>query len=495
MNQFLAILTPPAIRLLGSADAEQPRQARLFCDEYGVAFAYFYWPKPRPHFECLPIKSRQFRQRLYSASRTTPMAMSASGLRQFVEDLELEAGAAKSTSLANRVAMAGGDIFVDLGDDCWTMIRVTRDGYRLVRQRKPRFYRAKHQQPLPKPVQGGSPWEIFNYLAVNDEADKLLVLTWILAAFYPATPIPILLAIGSPGSAKTTNCKRIRILIDPSSVPVLDDPTNRDCLQIFYHHAVPCFENVGHFSRKRADMLCRAVTGSGVERRRLYSDTDAVIFAFRRPILLNGTDIPSTRPDFLDRCLILQGKRMETFQSLKSLDAQYEQARPRLLGAILDLLVKTLALLGSTPSTGEFRMADFAHFGRAVAMALGKTPADFDAAYRANLGEQSHELVEDCPFARAVKELAKVYCKDDPWEGNPTKMLTHAIAAAKKHKISTTGSAWPKSARWASTRLTELTSVLRSERVIVERLSRKNDGRPWRIYSVEEANTASPSGQ
>jgi hypothetical protein len=264
---------------------------------------------------------------------------------------------------------------------------------------------------------------------------------------------------------------------------MLGEVESRHLMQVFYHHALPVFENVGSLNREQADIYCRAVTGSGVERRKLYTDTEEIILAFRRPILMNGIDIPSNRPDFLDRCLILPCTRLNDFKAVANLDAQFEQARPRLLGSLLDLLAKTLSCLDSAPSAGEFRMADFAHLGRAVATALGKTPTDFDAAYKANRAQQHRELIEDSPFARAVIEWASSL-RPSSWEGNVTDLLKLVTNEAKKKAIPTKDAAWPKSPRWASTRLGELAPALASEKIILQRQPRDGNCRPWKIYSI-----------
>jgi hypothetical protein len=461
--------------------------ASLFCDQYDNAFAALPWDRPGDHLECMPIKTKKFRQRLHGlVQNAANTKASAAFLRQMVQELELRCEGATPVKLHNRMASGEDGIRIDLGDDLWRTILITRKGYSLIQDREPRFYRSKHQQPLPEPVAAGDPQEILTYIPVENESDGLLLLTWTVAALNPAIPTPMLIFTGQQGSAKTTRCRRLRSLIDPSLIPVLEDAGDRDLVQILYHHAVPCFENVSSFDRKRADIFCRAVTGSGVERRRLYTDMDEVIFDFRRPILMNGIDIPSTRPDFLDRCLILPCTRIAEFQSGVTLDAEFEQARPRLLGSILTLLVRTLNLLESTPSTGEFRMADFAHFGQAVARALGHSAEAFDVAYRANLAQQNRDLVEDSPFARAITEFAKSYCEDAPWEGNAETLRKHAIKTAKEKSIRPAGEGWPKSARWVSSQLSELTPALAIAGVVVERLKRQNNCRPWRVYCRED---------
>ncbi|MFK7776635.1 MAG: hypothetical protein QM501_00760 [Gimesia sp.] len=72
---------------------------------------------------------------------------------------------------------------------------------------------------------------------------------------------------------------------------------------------------------------------------------------------------------------------MKTFKPIKELDAAFENARPKLLGSLLGLLVKTLKEMKHLPVDGKFRMANFAHFGRAMTVAL-RRDADFSRKAR-----------------------------------------------------------------------------------------------------------------
>jgi len=460
-------------------------KVRVFCDQFGHAYAYLPWDMPTDHWECLPIKSRIFRNRVSGLlRRAVNMRIKARHLKEIMQELELQAEGAELVDLDNRVGAAEGGVRIDLGDESWRTILVTRSGYAVVQEREPHFYRAKHQRPLPEPVPGGQVWELFDYVPVGDGGDRLLILTWFAAGLCPGTPVPILVFAGQQGSAKTTCCRRIRSLIDPSVVPLLEIE-RRHIMQVFYHHAAPCFDNTGSLNRRDADIFCRAVTGDGVERRKLFTNTEAEILAFRRAIMMSAIDIPSDRPDFRDRCLIVRRTRLNEFEAVANLDARFEQARPRLFGSLLDLLAKTLSYLDSAPSTGEFRMADFARLGRAVATVLGKTPEDFDTAYRANLAEQSRELVDDSTFAQAVITFARKHQKDPGWTGNTQDLLKELVEPAGPNTLSPKDDSWPKSPRWASTRLGELAPALASEKIIVERLPRENNRRPWKIYAIE----------
>lgn len=484
--------TLPTLSPMGIVQLATEADTRFFQDQHGDVFAWISTAHGEPHFECLRIRSKPFQARLLDLIRAkrrtnedgegTASLPTPGDIKQAIELLELQAYDSQRIELANRRRASGDGALIDLGDHDWKMISVTPKGWDVVRHSGPLFYRTQHQQPLVEPIRGGDIEELFTFVPVETEEEKLLVTAWMIAALYPLVPNPILLFVGQQGSAKTTRSRRLRSLLDPSVTPVLGDMEMADLFLTFQHHAVPCFENVSRFSRREADMFCRAVTGNGVERRKLYTDSDQKLYSFRRPIIINGLDTPSIRPDFLDRCVIINCKRMKEFVPLQKLDQDFEAARPKLLGAMLDLLVETLKLHGNTASAKEFRMADFAHFGRAVAKALGKNAVDFDKAYRANIRQQDCEILEDSPMVRAIERFAMKYSYEKPWTGSASKLLE-----LLREEVHVLGDAnvkadMPKSPRWLSSRLSELAIALGVRSVVVEQLPRTNSARGWKVY-------------
>jgi hypothetical protein len=210
--------------------------------------------------------------------------------------LECHAMMREQVSLSNRHAEENGRVCIDLGDSDWNEIVVDGNGWEVRQQDRPRFFRASHALAHPVPVTGGNYLQLFDFLSDCDDQDQLLILAWVLSAMCPHIASPILLVVGMQGSAKTTMCRLIRSLVDPSTIPLLGAVEQKDMMQVLHHHALPCLENVGQFSRKEADILCRAVTGDSIERRKLYTNKDSVIFGYRRPIIINGTDIPPSVP-------------------------------------------------------------------------------------------------------------------------------------------------------------------------------------------------------
>jgi hypothetical protein len=473
-------LTPEFI-----ADIARANGVRCFRDQQG---AFFVWvpvaTKDGTHFECHPSRSKSFLALLLELirirSKSTPKF---SRVKQAIEILELDAYQSPMVNLENRRASKQGVSFIDLGDPEWNMIKVGPDRWDITSQEMPMFCRPQHLRTLPRPERGGDIDQLFRFVPAENPQEKLLMMAWLLAALHAGIPSPILVFTGQQGSAKTTRTRRIRSLLDPSVTPVLGDLEMSNLFLTFQHHAVPCFENVSQFDRRAADMFCRAVTGNGVERRRLYTDSDQVLYSFRRSIIINGIDIPSMRPDFLDRCLIINCKRMENFQRLNELDRQFEEASPRILGAMLDVLVKTLRVLPSTPSAAEFRMADFAHFGRAVAIALGRQPSAFDEAYRLNVRRRNLELLDDAPMVRLLKRFSRNYSAAKPWIGSVLTLLDELQTMAAINGDANGMKDLPKSGRWLSSRLSEMTSALKSIGIIVEKLQRTHDQRAWKVFA------------
>lgn len=467
-------------------DLAMGAEVGLFVDQYSVPFAQIPVSTPEPHIECLNVRSKVFLSRLLALiEEETSQTPEPREIKRAMEMFELQAHRSGQRELSNRTMVAAGVVHVDVGDAAWRMITVDQDGWKVEPQDEAHFFRVRHHKALPEPVPGGDPNELFEFVPVDEDHDRLLLLAWVISAFHPGVPGPILLWTGQQGSAKTTRCRRLRSLIDPSEAAMLGNIEIGNLFRIFHHHATPCFENVSQFDPKTTDMFCRAVTGSSVEQRRLYTDADQVLYSFRRAIMINGIDLPSTRPDFLDRCLIMNCKRMNNFLPLAGLDAAFEAARPRLLGSLLDLLVKTMRVVNGIPPTSGFRMADFAQFGRATAVALGKTIEEFDASYEANQRHQYDDVLDDSSFARVVADFAKGYDVEEPWKGSAEKLLHELVDWAKRKGQSHSDRSWPGSPRWASTRLSELAPVLASEGVLVERQPRTGNCRPWKLYSVD----------
>lgn len=89
-----------------------------------------------------------------------------------------------------------------------------------------------------------------------------------------------------------------------------------------------------------SDALCRLSTGGGFAARTLYTDTDETAISIQRPVLLNGIGVGAVRGDLVSRTIIvgLDPIPEEKRKSETALMANFEKARPRILGALFTAL-------------------------------------------------------------------------------------------------------------------------------------------------------------
>jgi hypothetical protein len=130
---------------------------------------------------------------------------------------------------------------------------------------------------------------------------------------------------------------------------------------------------------------------------------------------------------------------------------EFEQIKPKVLGYILDILVKALKIKAGLQLKDLPRMADFALWGEAISQAMGNEPLAFLNAYYENIGRQNVEAVESHPLAHAIakyfdeQEDKEGEQSSNVLEGSPMEVLEAMEAFAQDHKINTDNKQWPKS--------------------------------------------------
>ena len=112
---------------------------------------------------------------------------------------------------------------------------------------------------------------------------------------------------------------------------------------------------------------------------------------------------------------------------------------PRILGGLLDAVVAGMRLRSEVRLAELERMADFTHWGEAVAQGIGWAPGTFVTAYRANRQAASFVSLEESLMAQALLELAKYH---GPWKGTLTQFLELIAEWTGYHAITTPG--WPR---------------------------------------------------
>ncbi len=417
----------------------------------------------------MKVNSKSYRSLLrhkyYLTRRKCP---SAQAMTAAIATLEANARFAEPIvrrKVFTRTAEAEGKLYVDLGDDGWRAIEVDSRGWRIVSRPPVRFQRSPGMLPLPMPAAGGKLDDLQGLLNVRDSSDLILIAAWLLAALRPTGPFPLLSLSGEQGSAKSTAARTLRSLIDPNRVPLRTLPRNERDLYIAASHShVLNYDNLSGISPWISDALCRLATGGGLTTRTLYENDEETMFEAMKPIILNGIEDSATRPDLADRSIVVMlepileaDRKPENY-----LQARLEAAAPKVLGLLLDGLVRGLHRLDSVQFERLPRMADFASF--AVACGDGSLWSDggFMAAYEGNRSKAVAEVVESDMVAEAVRQLAQ----QGPWKGTASEMLERLCKIAGDKTANS--KKWPATPRALSGRLRRVAPPLRHLGVNIE---------------------------
>jgi hypothetical protein len=464
--------------------------AELFHDESGEPYATI---PVNGHRETWPLGSKGFKRwlakRYFDAEGKAP---TASALADAVALLSGKAQFEGPTrGVAVRLAEHDGKVYLDLADDDWRAVEIDRAGWRVVSDPPVRFRRPRGMEALPEPVAGGTVGDLRPFVNVASDDDWRLVVAWLVAAFRPTGPFPILVVHGEAGSAKSTLGRVLRALVDPNVAAIRSAPENeRDIVIAASNGWTLVYDNASRLSDVLSDSLCRLATGGGFGTRELYSDDSEKLFNSTRPIVLNGIEELGTRGDFLDRAIIVYLPFIEPARRRreKTFWRAFDRDKPKLLGALLTAVATALKNETDDDAAEASRMADFEAWVVAAEPALGWMPGAFLTAYRANR-EAANDLALDGSLVSQVVR-AWMEARTEPWQGTATDLVKalneRADEATKRQK------SWPANGRSLSNALRRLGPNLRVAGIAIA-FDRRTHGGKRTIKIERVGNPASPS--
>lgn len=410
----------------------------------------------------------------YKTYKRTPNASAVADALNVLcgEALEVEA-----EELSLRVAKHQDGIVLDLASSDGKAVVIGANGWTIVDRSPVLFRRTALTARLPVPVPGGKLREVRELLNVSDESWPLLK-GWLTSALIPWIAHPVLMLGGIQGTGKSTAMRLMCGLFDPSEAPLRSEP--RDVEQWATMAAgswCVALDNVSHLSPWLSDALCKAVTGDGFVRRRLYSDSDVAVLSFRRVVGMTSIDAGALRGDLADRLLLVELEPIDDVRRRSEAEILhlYDQMRPRLLGALLDTVVGVLAALPDVRLQQMPRMADFTR----VLAAMDKSDKSDDPALPIYLGQHvrlAAEVIEADPVAGAIVALVQ---QQGEWCGTATELLA-AIRPEHPSK------GWPNTPQAMGGRLKRLIPALKLFGIEVE-VGRGTDRARTRSYVLKNA--------
>lgn len=381
-----------------------------------------------------------------------------------------------------RVAFLGDRIYIDLADEQWRVVEIDASGWRVLDISPVMFIRRPGMAALPYPEPGDLN-DLARYVNVGKEGLKLMI-GWLLMAARGKGPFPILAVQGEHGTGKSNLTKRLRTMIDPSSVPLRGLSRDvRNLMVTATNNHVIVLDNLSGLTTEFSDVLCRLATGGGFAERELYSNREEVIIDIARPIILNGIDAIATRGDLMERCLMLELPPIPDHerQGEDTLERLFEEARPKLLGGLCEALKTGLQNLPHTKLERKPRMADFCLWAVACSPALGWGEGEFMTTYRRNQDANNESVMEGCPFTVALVVLME---KRTRWSGTATELL-HELNGIADSRVGKS-TPWPKTGKGVANVLQRMAPLLRNRGISITKGKREGaDGR--RIIEITKA--------
>ena len=367
-----------------------------------------------------------------------------------------------------RVGELDGDIYVDLANDNWQAVRIHAHGYDVVDQPQLKFLRPQTLRSLPEPEAGCDVNYLRSFLNVADEADFKLAIGWMLGAFRPKGPYPLLSVSGEQGSGKSSFTDALVGLIDPGVGKRRAFPKDeRDLMISAKHSHVQQFDNLSWIPGDISDVLSRLSTGGGFVTRKLHTDADLTVLSVSSPVILNGIPELVGRPDLANRAISIQLRRLkaEERKTEEELADEFDEVKPKVLGALFDGLSAGLRNLEKVQLDQLPRMADFARWVEACASGLGWRSGEFLSAYEQNQLDVNESVLETEPVAIAIQKFIRQ--QSNGWEGTATRLLQELNDTVSEFERNSRR--WPKNANALGVAVNRVSPLLRDRGVSIER--------------------------
>jgi hypothetical protein len=404
-----------------------------FCEFFcGIDEKIYAKLKNNDHYENWDLESDFFKswviKRIYEQKEKPPTQSAVADAINTIRGLISYNNSIPKKEISLRVGGDYKELFIDLCNDSWEAIKINAEGWGVVSCPRTPFRRYKAMRPLPEPQRGGNIELLRKYVSCEGD-DFVLFVFWLIGAFSPVSPYPLMILQGTQGAGKSTHSKIARSLVDPNVGVIRSTPKNEQDLMISANSSwVMAYDNLSGIPTWLSDSLCRLSTGGGLSTRKLYSNDEETIFTATRPIILNGIDDIATRGDLADRSLIihLQSISEQKRKSEKEYWEEFKNDHALIFGAICDILSSCIRNLPNVYLDKLPRMADFAKWATAGEQQAGFESGAFMNAYNRNRSEAIEITLQNDIF---ISSLIKFMLERSEWIGSPEKLLNQELGS------------------------------------------------------------------
>jgi len=375
----------------------------------------------------LPIRSQKFIQLVMKKFYELSGKMPGFTITSMVKLMEINALEGREEKTFTRIGTIDGNTYVDLGNEAGEQVKISAAQVELIAsgQSAAKFLPISSSLPQVKPDLHGNLANLRQFINVESPEHEILIIAWLVMALNTDGPYPILNIQGEQGTGKSSLCRLLRDLIDPTAPSLESFPRSEHDLLISASNGhLLAYDNLSSVSNAMSDILCRISTGGGQKTRQLYSDNDEVKFDVKKPLLVNGITDLFTRQDVCDRAIIVKTAVIPPEKRLPEdeLRKRWELEKPGILGGLYNAISMALRNVDAIKLDSYPRMADFAKFIVAAEPALPWQPGAFLKAYDNNRMGIIDDAIESDPVATALQKLVQAH--PGGWISTPSDLLT-----------------------------------------------------------------------
>lgn len=337
------------------------------------------------------------------------------------------------------------------------VVQITKEKIEIVTTPFLKFERTTSSLPLPDPDLNveKEEWELLAQIINTSRNDLILMLAWLLGCFNIDGEFPILNITGErEGIGKTTATAFLKSIVDPSVVNIKPLPkTEDDFVVVCLHNHIVAFDNLSHITDTMSDALCRISTGSALAKRKLFTDTEAVQYFVKKPVILNGIDLFAERRDLRRRCVHVELERIDKPRPINLLSRQFQSIHPKILG----WLIKSVQLALKEEISETLDLTDLASFVSFICRTEKMFPVSgrqFIDLFKTNRLNVSIATISENPITTFLNELL---ADKEEWQGSMTELYSLFF---KKYADTPFKSQIPKDAKSLSRKIRRLISDL-----------------------------------
>ena len=246
-----------------------------------------------------------------------------------------------------------------------------------------------------------------------NEDDKFFLKIWIIAAMNPTIRIPILYFLGSAGSGKTSIQNFLRDLIDPTKRGAVNwDGTSDKELSIALNNSYLInYDNVSKIDRRKSDLLCQSTTGGKKAYRKLYTDSDEIVYDLQARVTISSVRNCIVASDLAERIYLMNVPNIKHKKRIPENEYHriYQERLPKIFGGLLTVLSMGLNEFDEWKQNNEatYRLADFELFGGLIAHLLDEDTGyeRFNQILKRNQRLQARMFEEKQPYFDAMLEM------------------------------------------------------------------------------------------